>query len=108
GARRVHPINGSRAFHFAVAKIAAQHQGMCKLLLSAYLRRRELIKLLGGSAAAWPLTAQAQQSERMRLVGVLMAYAESTRVSLITSKFSAGDRIHRPHLQRCEAWQATG
>jgi len=73
-----------------------------------YLRRRELIKLLGGSAAVWPLTAQAQQPERMRLVGVLMAYAESARVALITSKFSAGDRIHRPHLQRCEAWQTTG
>jgi hypothetical protein len=79
-----------------------------KLLPSAYLRRRELIKLLGGSAAAWPLTAQAQQPERLRLVGVLMAYAESARVALITSKFSAGDRIHRPHLQRCEAWQTIG
>jgi hypothetical protein len=32
----------------------------------------------------------------MRLVDVLMAYAESARVALITSKFSAGGRIHRP------------
>ena len=52
------------------------------------ITRRQLAAALGG-AAVWPLAARAQQGNRVRRIGVLMAAVESDpRSKIIVSAFT--------------------
>jgi putative ABC transport system substrate-binding protein len=74
------------------------------------MRRREFITLLGG-AAAWPLAAHGQPSERMRRVGVLMSTAaddpesQLRLVALVQGLQQAGWTVGR-NLQLDTRWAA--
>jgi len=60
------------------------------------MRRRDFIKVVTGSAMAWPLAAHAQQGERMRLIGVLMGWPESypAAQSLVATFRGALAKLH--------------
>ena len=41
------------------------------------MRRRDFIKIIAGSTAAWPLIVRAQQTDRIPRVGVLLGIGEN-------------------------------
>src|SRR5262252_8736287 len=58
--------------------------------MTAKMRRREFITLLGG-AVAWPLAARAQQAGRMRRIGALMALAaDDPEAPVLVAAFAQG------------------
>ena len=47
------------------------------------MRRRDLITLLGGAVAAWPLVGRAQQRGRMKRIGVLLGFPVDSPAALL-------------------------
>ena len=41
------------------------------------MRRRDVLSLLGGTLAPWPYWANAQQADRMRVIGVMIGFSQS-------------------------------
>jgi putative ABC transport system substrate-binding protein len=50
----------------------------------------ELLGLLGGMAAAWPVAARGQQSERMQRVGVINSLAADDPEGQLCARTGAG------------------
>jgi len=54
------------------------------------MRRRDLIKIIGGAAAGWPITAWAQPRERMRRIGFLWSNLSADESHTLSSVFAQG------------------
>ena len=45
--------------------------------MASHIRRREFISALGGGVVTWPISALAQQAERLRQIAVITGLAEN-------------------------------
>src|SRR5262249_40395811 len=85
---------GSAPDSSAPTRYAVADFDQTQLMQLGRLRRREFLALFG-SAAAWPLAASAQPSDRVRRIGVLMPLAESDEEAhTLVAAFVAGLREH--------------
>src|SRR5262245_17351703 len=79
--------------------------------MTAKVKRREFISLLGGAAAAWPIAARAQQGDRVRRIGILMPYPKGDpemgiRVRAFREELGKVGWTDGANLQFDERWTA--
>ena len=58
------------------------------------MKRREFITVLGGAALTWPLAARAQQTPRMRRVGVLIPFPDDREPLVKDYLLAFKQRLH--------------
>jgi putative ABC transport system substrate-binding protein len=73
------------------------------------IARRSFIALVGGAAASWPVVARAQQSDRMRRVGILMPFPKGdseyeNRVSVLRQELAKLGWTGGGNVQFDERW----
>ena len=64
------------------------------------MKRREIITLLGGAVAAWPLVARAQQLAKLPRIGFLQSFRNENVTAFMQGLQDAGYIAVRLHILR--------